>query len=505
MLTLTGTQLTIEDVVAVARRGEKVAPPGGDVCARMTASQRWVEQAVRSGAVIYGVTTGFGPLATTSIRPEEARQLSRNLVLNCLAGVGDPLPVDVVRAMMLVRANSLAKGHSGVRPLVVETLTEMLNRGVTPYVPGKGSLGASGDLAPLAHMAVVLCTDLDGGGYSGRAYFEGELLDGAAAMARAGIPRLVLEAKEGLALTNGTTFMAAAGALGVWDAEQLVAQAEQAAALSMEALLGISSAFDPALHAANGQPGQAQTAANLLELVAGSHLIDSAPHKVQDAYSLRCTPQVLGPIRDMLGFLRARFTAAINAASDNPLIFVDEHAGRAVSGGNFHGAGPALWLDTLAIAIAEAGSISERRTFRLLDPALNGGLPAMLVPTSGLDSGLMMPQYTAAALVSDNKTLAHPDSVDSIPSSANQEDHVSMGANAARHALEVIANVRRILAIELITAAQAIDLRPGGCNRLGKGTKAVYDMVRAQVAFLDHDRGTSEDIERVARSLEKIE
>ncbi len=502
MLNLTGNTLTIEDLAAVARNGTEVGPLAEEVQARILASQAWVAEAVWSGAVIYGVTTGFGPLATTSIRPEEARQLSRNLVLNCLVGVGDPLAEDVVRAMMLVRANSLAKGLSGVRPLVVETLIAMLNAGVTPHVPEKGSLGASGDLAPLAHIAVVLCSDLDGGGESGRAWYGGELLSGEEAMRRAGIPRLVLEAKEGLALTNGTTFMAAAGALGVHDAQHMVEQAETAAALSLEALLGITSAFHPALHAANGQPGQMQTAANLLKLVEGSKLVDSAPHKVQDAYSLRCTPQVLGPIRDTLDYLHTRFTAAINAASDNPLIFVEpDGSGKAISGGNFHGGGPAMWLDMLGIAIAEAGSISERRTFRMLDPALNGGLPSMLVPTSGLDSGLMMPQYTAAALVSDNKTLAHPDSVDSIPSSANQEDHVSMGANAARHALEIIGNVRHIIAIEMITAAQAIDLRPDGPARLGQGTRTAYKWVRDLVAFMEHDRGTSEDIERVVEGM----
>ena len=501
MLILTGNDLVIEDVVKVARSGLKVASLDADVCGRMAISQAWVEEAVSAGSVIYGVTTGFGPLATTSIRPEEARQLSRNLVLNCLAGVGDPLPEDVVRAMILIRANSLAKGHSGVRPVVVDTLIGMLNAGVTPVVPEKGSLGASGDLAPLAHIAVVLCSDLDGGGYSGEAYFSGERMSGSEAMAKAGLKRLVLEAKEGLALTNGTTFMAACGALSVYDAETLISQAEKAAALSLEALLGITAAFDPALHAANGQPGQMQTAANLLALVEGSRLVDSAPHKVQDAYSLRCTPQVLGPIRDAIQFTRERFTAAINAASDNPLIFLQSEAGRAVSGGNFHGAGPAMWLDFLSIAISEAGSISERRTFRMLDPALNGGLPSMLVRTSGLDSGLMIPQYTAAALVSDNKTLAHPDSVDSIPSSANQEDHVSMGANAARHTLEILSNVRKILAIELLTAAQAVELRADGPARLGRGTRRVFDRVRSHAAFMDHDRETTPDINALAGML----
>jgi histidine ammonia-lyase len=508
MIQLTGEDLTIEQVVAVARQGEPVAPLGESVQARMWASQQWVDAAVKGRTTIYGVNTGFGPLATTSIAPDETRKLSRNLILSCLAGVGESIPVDWARAMILIRANSLAKGLSGVRPVVVKTLIEMLNRGVTPWVPSKGSLGASGDLAPLAHVAVVLTRDeTEDGGFSGRAYFDGELMSGEEAMARAGLERLVLEAKEGLALSNGTTFMAAAGAMGVYDAEKLLEHAELAAALSFEALLGITSALHPALHQANGQPGQMQTAANLLKLLEGSQLVDSAPHKVQDAYSLRCTPQVLGPIRDTLAFLRERFTGAINAASDNPLIFADETGGDrtsfgiAISGGNFHGQGPAMWLDFLGIAVAEIGDVSERRTFRLLDPALNGGLPAMLVQNGGLDSGLMIPQYTAAALVSDNKTLAHPDSVDSIPSSANQEDHVSMGANAARHALEIIWNTQRVIAIEMITAAQGIDLRPDGPARLGKGTRVGYEMIREVVKFLDHDRETSGDIEGVVERM----
>jgi histidine ammonia-lyase len=504
-LSLTGGNLAIEDVHQVARNRRAVEPLDDEICHAMEASQGWVEEAVRAGDVIYGVTTGFGPLATTSIAPDEARQLSRNLVLNCLAGVGDPLPEDVVRAMMLVRANSLAKGLSGVRPVVVGTLIEMLNRGVVPFVPEKGSLGASGDLAPLAHIAVVLSRDLDGEGYSGEAWYRSERMSGSAAMEAAGIPRIVLEAKEGLALTNGTTFMAVAGALGVYDARRLLEQAELAAAVSFEALLAITAALDPDLQNANGQPGQARTAERLLEHLGGSGLVDSAPGKVQDAYSLRCTPQVLGPVHDALDFIEARFAACINAASDNPLIFLDPDGGRAVSGGNFHGGGPAMWLDFLGIAVAEVGSISERRTFRMLDPALNGGLPSMLVTRSGLDSGLMIPQYTAAALVSDNKTLAHPDSVDSIPSSANQEDHVSMGANAARHALEILSNVRKIIAIELITAAQAVDLRPDGPARLGKGTREAYRKVRSLVAFLEHDRATSPDIEAVERMLENGE
>ncbi|WIG58748.1 MAG: Histidine ammonia-lyase [Ktedonobacterales bacterium] len=500
MLQLTGSELSIADVVAVARHAEQVAPYSPEVVARMETSRQWIAGVIASDSkVVYGVNTGFGSLARVRIAPDQARQLSRNLILTCLVGVGEPLPIEVVRAMMLIRANMFAPGNSGIRPQVAGLLIEMLNRGVTPWVPRKGSLGASGDLAPLAHIAVVLTRDeSEDGGFSGQAYYQGELMSGADAMARAGLERVVPEAKEGLALTNGTTLMVAAGALALHDAEVLIAHAEIAAALSFEALCGLSEALHPALHEANRQPGQVTTAANLRALLQGSQFIDSDPERVQDPYSLRCTPHVLGPARDTITFLRERFTSALNAASDNPLIFADTNEAFKVSGGNFHGQGPSMWLDFLGIALSSVGNISERRTFRLLTPELSNGLPAMLAPSSGLDSGLMMPQYTAAALVSDNKTLAHPDSVDSVPSCANQEDHVSMGANAARHALEIVENVRHIIAIELLTAAQAIDLRPDGPARLGQATHAAYDIVRERVAFLDHDRETTPDIETLA-------
>jgi len=504
MLHLNGEDLTIEQVVAVARGALGVSPYEAEVRRRMQASYDWVQGAVQQDAApIYGVNTGFGPLARRRVQPSQVRQLSYNLILSSMAGVGPPLGQDLVRAMMLIRANTFAKGHSGVRPELGETLVAMLNRGVTPLVPAKGSLGASGDLAPLAHLAAAICVPPDGGPQAdvGRAWHQGELLSAEEAMRRAGIPRLVLEAKEGLALTNGMTMMLAAAALAVHDAGQLIRAAEVAAALSLEALCGIRSAFDPRLHQANGQPGQAISAANLLDLVQGSRLMDSMPDRVQDAYSLRCTPQVIGPARDLLGFLRQRVSAALNAASDNPLIFLDSGGGQALTGGNFHGQGPALWLDLLGIAAAQLGTISERRTFRLLTPELSEGLPAMLLPHTGLDSGMMLSQYTAAALVSENKTLAHPDSVDSIPSSANQEDHVSMGANAARHALEILENVRRILAVELLVAAQGVDLRPQGPERLGRGTAAAHRSVRRRVRFLEHDRPLAPDIEALAELI----
>lgn len=504
MIELTGDALTIEDVVAVARGGTPVAPYSADVVEWMEVSRRWIAETIASDrATVYGVNTGFGSLAHVRIQPDQARQLSRNLILTCLVGVGEPLSIEVVRAMMLLRANMFARGNSGIRPEVASLLIEMLNRGVTPWVPAKGSLGASGDLAPLAHIAVVLTRDeSEDGGYSGQAYLDGELMSGAEAMRRAGLERAVAEAKEGLALTNGTAMMVAMGALALYDAESILRHAEIAAALSFEALGALSSALHPALHAANRQPGQIATAANLRTLLDGSQHIDADPTRVQDAYSLRCTPQVVGPARDTMAFLRERITSSLNASSDNPLLFTEGDETVAISGGNFHGQGPSMWLDFLGIALAAVGNIAERRVFRLVTPELSNGLPAMLAPNSGLDSGLMMPQYTAAALVSDNKTLAHPDSVDSIPSCANQEDHVSMGANAARHASEIVANVRRIIAIELLTAAQAIDLREDGSARLGGATRAAYDTVRGQVAFLARDRETTPDIERLASLIQ---
>ena len=507
MIELTGQNLTIEQLVAVSRHKEPIATLSAEVCARMLRSHTWVVNSIEhQGKIIYGVNTGFGSLANRQINASQARKLSHNLVLSCVCGVGKPLPEDVVRAIMLIRANMLTKGHSGVRPLVAQTLIDMLNAGVTPVVPEKGSLGASGDLAPLSHIASVISRDPEESedSYSGYAFYQGERLIGAEAMRRAGIDRLVLEAKEGLALSNGIDFMAACGALAVYDAENLLRHAQLAAALSLEAMLGLSAAFDASLHAASNQPGNQKVAANIRALCKGSRLLDSLPGQVQDAYSLRCIPQVLGPIVDTIAFVRQRFSAALNATTDNPLVFstADNEDFRSISGGNFHGQGPAMWLDFIAIAMAEVADIAERRVFRMLTPELNHGLPAMLIPTSGLDAGLMMVQYTAAALVSDNKTLAHPDSVDSIPSCANQEDHVSMGANAARHCLEILENVRTVIAIELMTAAQAVDQRPEGSSRLGTATAQVYSEIRQRVTVMVHDRPTSGDMQILSEFIQ---
>jgi len=506
MTEITGTGLRLEALAAVARGPGEVRLDRSAVGRRMEASRAWVERAAGGEAAVYGINTGFGVLARERVAPADAGRLSRNVILKCCAGVGDPLPEELVRAMMAIRADTLARGTSGVRPLLVETYVAMLNAGVSPYVPGKGSLGASGDLAPLAHIAVVMTRDPEDSSredHSGRAFFGGELLSGAEAMRRAGIERFVPGPKEGLALTNGTTLMLAAAALAVLDAESLLDHADAAAALSLEALEALSAAFDPDLHAVSGQSGQPEAAARIRALLVGSRLIDADPTRVQDAYSLRCIPQVHGPARDAVAFVRSRVESLLAGSSDNPLVFVDPEAGqaasgRAVSGGNFHGQGLAFWLDLLGIVMAEVASLAERRTFRLLTPELSNGLPAMLVPDPGLDSGLMMGQYTQAALVSDNKTLAHPDSVDSIPSSANQEDHVSMGANAARHCREILDNVRGVIAIELMTAAQGVDLRSDGPSRLGRGTTVVHRQVRGVVAHFDHDRPLSPDIDALA-------
>ena len=375
MIEIAGRGLTLEQVADVARRDTAVSGPDDAARTRMEASLAWVEGVLKGDRQVYGINTGFGALATTRIAADDASQLSRNVILKCCVGVGVPLPRDVVRAMMVIRADTLARGTSGVRPEIVETLVAMLNAGVTPVVPSKGSLGASGDLAPLAHIAAVLTRGPDGQerqGQSGRAWFDGQEFTGEEAMTRAGIERLVPGPKEGLALTNGTTFMAAAAALAVLDAENLLDHADASAALALEALQALSAAFDPDLHAACSQPGQEDAAHRIRALFEGSQLIDADESKVQDAYSLRCIPQVHGPVRDAVAFVRSRVESLLCGTSDNPLVFAKSaEEGRAISGGNFHGQGLAFWHDMLSIVMAEVASLSERRTFRLLTPELS--------------------------------------------------------------------------------------------------------------------------------------
>ncbi len=493
---LDGGALTIEQVIAVARRGTQVGLEEGAM-ARVRASRTWIEETSRAdGLTVYGVNTGFGSLAEVRIPPKDVATLTRNLILSHSVGVGAPLPEEAVRATMLIRANTLVKGYSGICPETLETLVEMLKRGVHPLIPEKGSVGASGDLAPLSHLALTLIGE-------GEAIYQGRCLPGAEAMRLAGLGPVKLAAKEGLALNNGTTVTAALACLALADAENLVDHAEIALALSMEAVQAVSRAFDTRLHAARNHRGQQRSAANVRRLITGSELIDSTP-RVQDAYSLRCAPQVLGAVRDTLAFVRTTVENEINAATDNPLIFLDEPSpNKAFSGGNFHGEPLALAMDFLGIAVAEVGNIAERRIFRLLDGNLNSGLPPTLTHDSGLQSGLMMAQYTAAALVSDNKTLAHPDSVDSIPTSANQEDHVSMSTNAARHAQEIVWNTERIVAIEMLCAAQALELRTAGASRQpGLGTRAAYQALRARgITPLVQDRVLTPDVERAAELI----
>jgi histidine ammonia-lyase len=461
-----------------------------------------VQEIANADHPVYGINTGFGVFADRRISSRDAASLSRNLILSHAIGTGPALARAVVRAAMLIRANTLAGGYSGVRPEVVETLLAMLNQGVTPKVPSQGSLGSSGDLTPLAHMALVFTRDAaDREEESGWAeYGEGDpaWLSGKAAMSKAGIPRLVLGAKEGLALNNGATFTAALAALTVEEAGQICDVSEISLAMSLEALEGVSAAFDERLHAARRHPGQIEVAERVRRLTAGSTLLDSQG-RVQDAYSLRCAPQVQGAARDTLDYVSAVVAREINAATDNPLLF---GPGTALSGGNFHGEPVGMAIDFLGIALAEVAAISERRIFRLTDARLNGGLPPMLVDRfeeAGLNSGLMMAQYVAASLVLENQTLAGPDSVRSLPASAEQEDHNANSMTAARHAHQIAANSRHVLAIEVYCAARALDLRlrlrPAA--RLGAGVSAAYARVRETVPYRAGDAWWGPEIEAV--------
>jgi histidine ammonia-lyase len=491
---LTGDDLTLGDVWAVAVERRPAAPLSDDARARMRAARSVVEHAAHgSHEHTYGVNTGFGRFVSMSIPPEQVAELQLRLLRSHACGVGEPYPPEVVRAAMLLRANALAKGYSGARIETVELLIECLNRGVLPDVPARGSVGASGDLAPLAHLALPLVGE-------GRATVDGELVSGAEALAAVGLEPTRLGAKEGLSLINGTQFMAAMAALGLVRARRLAQVADLACALSLEALQGSRTSFHPAIHAARPLRGQCDAAANIRRLLEGSAIIESHRwcDKVQDAYSLRCSPQVHGASRDLLDYVETAVAVELNAATDNPLVLVEE--GLVVSNGNFHGQPLAFALDTLAMAVSELASISERRVERLVNPSLSEGLPPFLVAREeGLNSGFMIPQYVAAALVSENKALCHPASVDSIPTSAGQEDHVSMGNGAGLKALQVVANAERVLAIELLAGAQAVEflapLEPG------VGVRAARELVRTLSPRLREDRPLSADIERVASAI----
>ena len=488
---LTGDDLEIDHVWAVAVEGAPVEL--SDLAReRMRAAREVVERAAASSERTYGVNTGFGQLVTQTIPSELAEELQIRLLRSHACGVGEPYPDEIVRAALLLRANALAVGASGTRAEVAELLLECLGRGVLPRVPSRGSVGASGDLAPLAHLALPLIGE-------GEAWFDGELVAGADALRRAGLEPLALRAKEGLSLINGTQFMAAFGALGVVRARRLAAAADIACALAVEALQGSRIAFSPEVHALRPLRGQAESAENLLSLLEGSTIMDSHRwcDRVQDAYSLRCAPQVHGACRDLLRYVGETVAVELNAATDNPLVLVDE--GEIVSAGNFHGQPLAFALDAMTMAVSELASISERRTERMVNPGLSDGLPPFLAPNGGLNSGFMIPQYVAAALVSENKSLAHPASVDSIPTSAGQEDHVSMGNAAGLKAWQVVANAERALAIELLAGAQAVEflapLAPG------RGSEAARRFVRSLSQRVIEDRSLSVDIEAVATAI----
>ena len=491
MIQLDGRTLTLEALARVARGAE--AAGFTDAAKRAIEQARsYVETLLSSGAAVYGLTTGFGKFSDTRVPDADAAALQRNLILSHACGAGAPLPRDVVRAMMLLRLNALSQGYSGIRLATMETLLAMLNLGVHPIVPEKGSLGASGDLVPLAHMVLPLIGE-------GMAEFRGETLPGAEALERAGIMRVTLAAKEGLALINGTQAMSAVGALAVYDAKRLLKTADVIAALSCEAQRCVTKAYDHKAQALRGHAGQIACAENLRRLLAGSALSgETVEGKVQDAYSIRCIPQIHGASRDALDYVSAAVLREINAVTDNPLIFAEER--EVISSGNFHGQPMALAFDFLGIALAEMASVSERRTERLVNPYLNGGLPPFLTPRGGLNSGFMIAQYAAAALVSENKILAHPASVDSIPSSANQEDHVSMGTIAARKAAEILKNTRRVLAIELFAAGQAVSLR--GQEHLAPATRAALETLREQVPQICEDVLMQTPIEQSERLVE---
>ena len=514
LVVLTGADLTIGDVEAVARHGARAAL---DVHARerMAEARAVIEALVSRGEVVYGVTTGFGDLATTFIPPGDAARLQENLIASHAAGVGPPFPREVVRAMLLLRANTLALGHSGARPELVDRLCRFLELGIHPVVPEQGSVGASGDLAPLAHLALPIVG-------RGEVEFGGQVIPALMALREVGLEPMELAPKEGLALLNGTQLMSSLGALLLADADRLTRTASVAAAMTLEAMLGTEVAFAAPYQLARPHPGQIEVAAEVRHLLRGSGFQSShhgSAHKVQDPYSLRCVPQVHGAVRDALDHLRRVLDVELNAATDNPLVFpsggevptdaLATGGGLVISGGNFHGEPIALALDFAKLALSELGAISERRTALMLDPRLNGGLPAFLTPDPGRNSGLMIVQYTAAALASENKVYAHPSSADSIPTSANQEDHVSMGAGAARHARIVLGHVEQILAIELMAAAQALELRRRAMGAdapmPGEGVAQALAIVRQHVPRLLVDREPGPDMAaalRIVRSGE---
>lgn len=471
--------ITLEDLINVTRRGYKVTI-SDEAYEKIDKARALVDAYVEEKKVSYGITTGFGKFANVAISQEETGDLQKNLIMSHACGVGNPLPLDIAKGVMFLRVVNLAQGYSGVRRIIIDTLVEMLNKNVIPFIPEKGSVGSSGDLAPLAHMGLVLLG-------MGEAYWEGNLYSGKEAMEKAGIPVVpFLSSKEGLALTNGTQTLTSVGAHVTYDAIRLSKHLDIAASLTSESLRGITCAYDEKISLVRPHQGQIDTASNMRTILAGStSTTKQGELRVQDSYVLRCIPQIHGATKDTLEYVKSKVEIEINAVTDNPLIFVEED--QVLSGGNFHGQPMALPFDFLGIAIAEMANVSERRIEKMVNPALNEGLPAFLVEKGGLNSGFMIVQYSAAALVSENKILAHPASVDSIPTSANQEDHVSMGSIAAKKAREILENTQRVVSMEMLTACQAIDLRKAQEN-LGQGTKVAYKDVREAITYLEKDR-----------------
>lgn len=495
-----GNQLTLEDVVQVSRNMAEVKL-SVEAISKINISRKLVEEFVESEKIVYGITTGFGKFSDVFIEKEQAKKLQENLIMSHSCGVGSPLKSEFVRATMLLRANALSKGNSGIRLETLEFLINLLNKGVHPIVPEKGSLGASGDLAPLSHIVLTMLG-------KGEAEYKGIRRPSKEILDELGLEPIHLTSKEGLALINGTQVMTGIGALVTYDAINLMKMADLIGALTLEALNGITDAYDSRIHEIRGQKGQIQTAENLRRILENSSMTTKQGElRVQDAYVLRCMPQIHGASRDAVRYVQEKVEAEINAATDNPLIFPE--TGDVISGGNFHGQPMALAFDFLAIALSEYANCSERRIERLVNPSLSNGLPAFLAKNGGLNSGFMIVQYSAASLVSENKVLAHPASVDSIPSSANQEDHVSMGTIAARKARDILYNVQNVLAMELMSACQAIDLR--GNTGLGRGTELLYAIARNQTNVIEEDIVMYEEINKFydiikdSTIIEKIE
>ena len=494
MIELTGSQLGFSEIENIIFNHEPITL-AKEARESVVHSREFIDKTIQEGRVIYGVTTGFGKFSDKIISKENTKQLQENLIMSHAVGVGEPFNKAVVRGIMLFRINNLIKGYSGIRLETVQLLVEMLNKGVHPVIPSQGSVGSSGDLAPLAHMVLVMLG-------RGKAHYNGKILQGDEALESAGLSPIQLQAKEGLALINGTQAMASVGA-NIWlRMRNLLKTADICGAMTVDALEGLLDPFDHRFFQLRAHPGHGKTSANLRCLLESSEIIENRTHpRVQDAYTVRCIPQVHGTSKDAHSHVGEVLEREINSTTDNPLVFADTD--EIISGGNFHGQPLAIPMDYLAVAISELGNISERRVERLMDQSTNYGLPAFLIQDGGISSGFMILQYTAASLVSENKSMAHPASVDSIPTSSNQEDHVSMGTTAARKAMYILENCEKILAIEIMCAAQGLEFRSS--KKPGRGTKAALDRVRQEISFLEQDRELEHDLKKAISMVKEGE